>query len=281
MARTINDIHKALKSNFVDNSNLQTKYGLDPAQTFDQQFSKVSIENLFLYIVALSIHILEQIYDDHKSNVDTALENMRPHRLQWYAQKAQSFQYGDALVEGTDEYPEEDEEAQIISHASVEEKAGRLFMKVAKLVNEELAPLEASELSAFAQYMETVKDAGVLIDYISNQGDDLKLSMDIWYNPLVFRENGTLISDSSVEPAKDTIKEFITNLPFNGEFVLTELVDALQEAEGIDIPIVLNAQSKYGANDYENIDGKVVPNAGYMVITDENLTLNYRPNVRG
>lgn len=280
MARTINEIHKALKSSFVSNPDLQDKYGISEGDTFDQHFSKVSIENLFLYIQAVAAHVLEQLFDDHKDDVNKALNNMRPHRLEWYAEKAKAFQYGDALEEGTDQYPEEDEDAQIIRHASVEEKAGRLFMKVAKLVSEELAPLDSSEISAFTQYMESVKDAGVSIDYISDEGDDLRLSMDIWYDPLVIDEDGALLSDSSVKPAKDTIKEFITNLPFNGEFVVTELVDALQEAEGIDIPVILSAESKYGENDYENIDGKVVPNAGYMVISDENLTLNYRANVR-
>lgn len=279
MARTITQIHTELKSNFIANSDIETKYGLDPAQTFDQQFSKVSIENLFLYIVALSIYVLEQIFDDHKSDVDTALANMRPHRLQWYVEKAKAFQYGDALVEDADYYAEEDEEAQIISHASAEEKAGKLFVKVAKLVNGALAPLAAAELTAFTNYMERVKDAGVSITYISDVGDDLKLVMDIWYNPLVVSENGELLSNSSVKPAEDAINDFIVNLPFNGEFIVTELVDALQAAEGIDIPVIISAESKYAANDYTNIDGKVVPNAGYFNISAENLTLNYRANV--
>lgn len=279
MARTITQIHNELKSNFIANSSIEAKYGLDPLQTFDQQFSKVSIENLFLYIVALSIHVLEQIFDNHKSDVTTTLANQRPHRLQWYVEKAKAFQYGDALVEDADYYAVEDEEAQIISHASAEEAAGRLFVKVAKLVDSALAPLSATELNSFSTYMERVKDAGVSITYISDVGDDLRLVMDIWYNPLVVDENGALLSDSSVKPAEDAINDFIVNLPFNGEFVVTELVDALQEAEGIDIPVILSAESKYAANDYVNIDGKVVPHAGYLNITPENLTLNYRANV--
>ncbi len=279
MARTITQIHNELKSNFIANSSIEAKYGLDPLRTFDQQFSKVSIENLFLYIVALSIHVLEQIFDNHKSDVTTTLANQRPHRLQWYVEKAKAFQYGDALVEDADYYAVEDEEAQIISHASAEEAAGRLFVKVAKLVDSALAPLSATELNSFSTYMERVKDAGVSITYISDVGDDLRLVMDIWYNPLVVDENGALLSDSSVKPAEDAINDFIVNLPFNGEFIVTELVDALQKAEGIDIPVILSAESKYAANDYVNIDGKVVPHAGYFNITPENLTLNYRANV--
>lgn len=279
MARTITQIHNELKSNFIANTDIQEKYGIDTSLTFDQQFSKVSIENLFLYIVAVSIYILEQLFDDHKTDVDEALANMRPHRLQWYVTKAKAFQYGDSLVSDADYYDVEDEEKQIISHASAEEVAGRLFIKVAKLVDNSLAPLSSTELSSFTTYMERIKDAGVSITYISDEGDDLRIVMDIWYDPLVVNENGELLEDSSVKPAEDAIRNFIVNLPFNGEFIVTDLVDALQEAQGIDIPVILSAESKYADNDWENIDGKVVPHAGYFKLSEENLVLNYRANV--
>lgn len=279
MARTIAQIHTELKSNFIANSDLAVKYELDPAKTFDQEFSRVSLENLFLYIVAMSIYVLERLYDVHVNQVDTTLANMRPHRLQWYVERAKAFQYGDALVQDADYYAEVDPDAQIISHASAEEKAGRLFIKVAKLVSDVLSPLNSTELNSFSTYMERIKDAGVSITYISTAGDELRLVMDIWYNPLVVSETGELLRDSSVKPAEDAINNFIVNLPFNGEFIVTELVDALQAAEGIDIPVIISAESKYAANEYINIDGKVVPNAGYFVIQPENLTLNYRANV--
>jgi len=261
MARTINEIHNELKNNFVAHTDLQAIYALDPALTFDEQFSRVSIENLFLYVVAVSINILEILFDTHKTDVNNALALLKPHSLKWYVEKAKAFQYGDALVEDQDYYDPVDETKQIVSHCAVDEKAGKLFMKVAKDDNEELAPLVSSELTAFTEYLERVKDAGVNIQYISQAGDDLKLAMDIWYDPLVIDESGKMLEDSAREPAKDAIKEFIRNLPFNGEFVLVELVDALQATEGVDIPTILQAESKYGSYDWINIDAKEVPEA--------------------
>jgi hypothetical protein len=115
---------------------------------------------------------------------------------------------------------------------------------------------------------------------VSTDGDNLKLVMDIWYDPLVLNSTGKLLSNSSSEPAKETIKEFIKSLPFNGEFVPTKLVDALQGTVGVKIPVILTCQSRYGTNEFSNVDGKVIPYSGYLTIANADLTLNYRPDVR-
>jgi hypothetical protein len=290
MARTISTIHSELKANFMDNSKLQEKYSFDSDETFDNQFSNVSIENLFLYIVALSIYILEQLYDDHKSDVETTLSNMRPHSLKWYVEKAKAFQFGDEynLVDGTDYYTKEDEDAQIVAYAAAAEKNGTLLLKVAKKNTDgNLEPLskvstgeQDNEFTPFKEYISRVKDAGVKVDVISDVGDDLNISIDIWYDPLVLNKNGELLDGSGVKPAEVTIKEFIISLPFNGEFVLAKLVEALVNTQGIDFPVIHSIQqSKYDANDWTDVTGKVVPYAGYFNILEKNFNINYKANV--
>ncbi len=279
MARTITTIHTELKENFIANSDLQTAYGFSEDDDFDDVFSKTSIENLMLYNVAVSIHTLEGLLDTHEDAVNEALDELKPHSEEWYSEMAKAFQYGDSLVEDEDYYETEDEDKQIVSNAAVTSKSGKLYIKVATERGDDLTALSDAQLSAFEEYMERIKDAGVKITYISQDGDDLKLSMDIWYDPLVLNSEGVRLDDSSTEPAKETIEDFIKDLPFNGEFVLTDLVTALQDVEGIDIATVLSAESKYGDYDYSTIDAKVTPEAGYLVIDDDNLTLNYRANV--
>lgn len=279
MARTITEIHDELKSNFIDNSSLQSAYNMDTDLSFDEQFSSVSIESLFLYIVAVGIYTLEVLFDTHTSDVNTTVDEEKPHTLKWYSEKAKAFQYGDSLVEDEDYYETEDEDLQIITNAAVSETSGELFIKVAKTEDDELSALDDDELTAFQTYMGEIKDAGVKINYISQDGDDLKLEMDIWYDPLVIDSEGILLSDGETEPAKACIKDFIKNLDFDGEFILADLVDALRETEGVDIATVISAEYKYAANDYSNIDAKVTPEAGYLVISDDDLTLNYRANV--
>jgi hypothetical protein len=271
MARSITTIQQEMIDAVQSDDTLNTKL---------TSASKTAIWRLTTYIVATAIWALEVLYDELVSDVNNTLATQKTHNLYWYAEKAKAFQYGYALADDADYYETEDESAQVVHNAAVDEIAGKLFMKVAKLDGSELAPLSADELTSFTQYIHTVKDAGVVINIVSDEGDQLQLVMDIYYDPLVLNADGTLINDSSSEPAKETIKSFISELPFNGEFIPASLVDALQDTEGVDIPEILSVATKYAANDWASVQGKVVPNAGYLTISDDDLTLNYIANVR-
>ena len=240
--------------------------------------SKTARWRLTTYVVAVAHWLLQVLFDEHKKEVDSKLATQRAHNQYWYAAKAKAFQYGHALVPEKDYYKTIDEKTMVVSHAAVDEINGKLFIKVAKDNGSSLMPL-TEELDAFIQYLQRVKDAGVKITVISEQGDDLRLVMDIWYDPQLLNEDGSLIRDPSRFPARDTINRFISRLPFNGEFVPTLLVDALQETEGIAYPEILSVETRYAANDWSAVHGKEVPNAGYLTIKDENLTINYKANV--
>ncbi len=244
--------------------------------------SKTALWRLTTYVVAVAIWLLEVLFDKHVQEVDNKLATQLTHNLYWYANKAKQFQYGFPLVADTDTYATIDEAAQIVTHAAIDEINGTLFMKVAKSVDEQLQPLDTvapDELTPFTQYVARFKDAGVKVVIVSTVGDSLRLVMDVYYDPLVINADGTLIVDPSQTPAEDTIKAFITKLPFNGEFIPESMVDALQATSGIDIPTILSVETKYAANDWQAVQGKVVPNAGYLTIAPEDLTLNYKANV--
>ncbi|MBS2100717.1 hypothetical protein [Carboxylicivirga linearis] len=274
MARDIADIQQEMVDTVQADETLNMKL---------TSTSKTALWRLTTYVVATAIWMLETLYDELVALVNSILATQKTHNLYWYAEKAKEFQYGYALVPDTDYYETIDEDAQIVSHAAVDEIAGKLFMKVAKDVNGELAPLSTAdpdELTPFEQYILKVKDAGVVVNIVSDVGDDLRLVLDIYYDPLVLNENGELLTDPGQIPAEDTIKTFISGLPFNGEFIPANLVDALQATTGIDIPEIRTVDTKYAANDWQPVYGKVVPNAGYLTISDENLTINYIANVR-
>lgn len=271
MARGVAEIQQGMIDTVQNDDTLKTEL---------TSTSKTALWRLKTYVVAVAIWLLELLFDAHKEETDNKLATQKTHNETWYAEKAKLFQYGYSLVYEKDYYDVIDEDAQIVSHAAVDSIKGTLYMKVAKLVDGELAPLSTAELTPFTQYVNTYKDAGVRIEIVSDVGDQLRLVMDIYYNPQLLNADGTLISNSSKKPAEDTICSFITTLPFNGEFVPAHMVDALQAAEGIDIPEILSVESKYADNDWEQIKGKTVPNAGYLTIADEDLTLNYIPNVR-
>ncbi|MCT4590523.1 MAG: hypothetical protein N4A71_22035 [Carboxylicivirga sp.] len=275
MARTVTEIKAGITTDFMANETMASYYGFAVGDDFDSTFAKVSFESILFYIVASAIFVLESLYDTLKAYVDAALNARLTHSRQWYVDLAKAFQYGDTVNPLTLKYDVIDESKRVIDFAAVDEISGKLYIKVARLVAGELAPLSTEQLTAFAAYINTTKDAGVVVNIISTEGDDARLVLDIWYNPMVLNADGTAI-DGSGEPAKDTVKNYLKNLPFNGEFTILALEDSLQTASGIVIPNVLSSESKYAENDWVVIDAKVKPNAGYMVVKDENLTINYR-----
>ena len=57
--RTQNEILEELKINFVNNATIQQRYGLVAGQSFDEQFSKLSLEGALFHVLSYSIWILE------------------------------------------------------------------------------------------------------------------------------------------------------------------------------------------------------------------------------
>lgn len=276
MARTITEIKQDITTFFMANETLAAYYGYTAGANFDETFSKASLESVMFYIVAFAIFVVESLFYVLKTEVNTALEQRLTHNRQWYVNIAKAFQYGDALNENTGKYDLVDESKMVVNFAAVDEIAGQLFLKIATSGNDGLSALPTIQETAFKSYIQSVKDAGVRVTIINELGDDLRLVLDIFYDPMVLGDNGQLL-DGGGEPVKDTIRNFIKTLPFNGEFKSVALVDALQLTSGVIIPTVLSAESKYAANDWAIIDARVKPNAGYLVIADENLTINYRP----
>lgn len=274
MARSIKEIKADICADFMSNSTMVGYYGFESGADFDDTFSKVSFEGILFYIISSAIYVVESLFDTHKDDVDTAIEARKTGNLYWVTDMAKAFQYGDAFNEETGEYDETDEDKQIISYAAASENdSGTVSLKVAKASGDDLAALSADELTAFEAYIKVAKYAGVIIDVISDDGDDLALEIDVYYDPLVLNSSGESLEDGGT-PVPDAVKAYLQDLPFNGEFDIASLEDALQEVDGVKIPNTLSAKSKYADNDWVVIDAKVKPYAGYFVIDDENLTIN-------
>ena len=70
------------------------------------------------------------------------------------------------------------------------------------------------------------------------------------------------------------IKDYIENLPFNGEYTNMALVDVLQQIDGVKIAEFRNASSAKASDPgaFSGINAKVVPAAGYFKA--DNIQLN-------
>jgi len=284
MARTIATIKGEMATAFMADENLSAKYGFAVGTPFDSFFSKVSLESLLLYISAAAIWTLETLFDMHKQELSDLIDTKKPHRLKWYRDKALAFQLGRSLQDDSDTYDEVVDSEKIVKFAAAVEYQGRLYIKVAKGESPK-QPLTSQEQVSIETYYSDIKDAGVVIELVNKPADHYALTMDIYYDPMVFTANGLRI-DSGADTVRDAIKDFVQNqIPFNGEYRNSALVDTLQQLDGVVIPEVILAKTvsddsyqgaENGEYPWETIQAKHLPVSGYyQVYGDEDLSLNF------
>lgn len=279
MARTIQEIY----------DQIVTAKNAQPELAALDSTSKVAIWALWAYVVAVCVWTLESLFDLHKASVDKAIADMKPHKRRWYRDKALAFQFGQALVTDEDYYDntgltsEAIAAMQIVKYAAVNESAdGNLRVKVATEVSGELAPLSIAapdQLGPFTAYMNLIKDAGVKLVIESLPPDKLQLNIDIYYDPLVVDSTGGRLDGNSVKPVEIAISQYLKNLPFNGEFVLSALTDALQVTPGVVIPQIKFVNISYGGGVWTAVNARYVPYGGYLrIYNPADLIINYIAN---
>ncbi|WP_165026838.1 nucleotidyltransferase [Dysgonomonas sp. ZJ279] len=283
---TIAEIKQIITDFFVTDETVIEKYALRSDKTYDEQFSSVSLEDRFFSIVAMCVWSLVKLFDRHRIEVNEIIANLKPHTARWYANKSKDFQFGDTLppdsdtYDNTDRTPEEIAASRIVSYSAVVERDNKVVIKVAKDKGNDLAELDNIELPAFKEFIARVKDAGVAVEIISAPADQLKLSLDIYYDPLILNAQGQRLDGVSTTPVADGLRAYLRVLPFNGQLVMAFVVDALQQIDGVVIPHIVSAAYKYGDLDWLNISVKYQPYAGYLRIADADLTINYIPQTQ-
>jgi hypothetical protein len=287
--RTLTEIRDEIRSAFVANTTLSALYGLNAALPFAAQFSAVSLEAAFCDVAALVSYTMEALFAAHTTEVETIIREQQPHTLRWYRNKALEFRLGQALITDTDKYsdagltPTAIAASRIVSHAAaIETEDGTgvpiLRIKTAKTIGTELGALVAAELAALTAYFAEVKDAGVKLVVASNDPDSYKATIDVYYNPLLLAQNGTLLSGGGAEPVRQTVARYLSNLPFNGEFTMMALTDALQNTQGVVVVQIQQSEARQGVLPYQNTGARFIPYAGYMkVYNTADLIINYIP----
>jgi len=288
MARSITEIYDSIvleKSNQTQLQALQPN--IDNSQNLLQDLSspsKVANWRLFYWVTAVAIWVLEKLFDNHVIEINDKLNSKIPGTPQWYKEQALIFQYGDNLtfIDNKFQYATVDDTKKVVDKCAIVEQNGLVIVKTAKDNNGNLEPLSSQEHTAFMSYMNKIKFAGTKINFINDNADMLKIAYNIYYNPLVLAPNGSLLSDSSIFPVEDAINDYLSNLEFNGDLVLSRLTDKIQLAPGVEDQELITAEAKYGSFSYQPINVKYSSNAGYMIIDPAfplNTQLNYIANV--
>lgn len=273
MARTISEIKSAICAEWMGNEEVAKAYGFSPGDSFGSRFSAVSVENLLFYIVAVAAWVTERLIDAHKEEVDEALDTMIPHRAKWYRDKVLAFMKGIPLAQDSDQYDtsamtdDEMKAARVVKYAAVSENASTsiVTIKVAGEKDGKRTALDETTRKQLENYIREVKDAGVRINLVNENADSFRCSIVICYDALIDAE--------TVERnARDAVRNYVENLPFNGIYSNMALVDAVQQVTGVKIAELTAAAIKANGTDvWKDIKVRTVPDSGYMYAEQQDI----------
>lgn len=280
MARTVSVIQEEIKSVVAADPVLSARL---------TSTSATAIWNLFTYVFAFGANVVERLYDVFVSDVKDIIATQKPHTLRWYVEKVKAFQYGYSLPIDTDVYDNSaltDSEvtaSKIVKYAAATRSRrnnGRVYLRIkaAKEVGGDLGQMSNPEKVALDDYVFRIADAGVDYEIDSLPADKLKQKWTIYYDPELITDAGDRIDGTVSLPVKNGIKDYLKNLPFNGEYRTTYHQDAVQKIEGVVDCKLTQCQVSYGALDYTTVDVSYTPDAGYMrFYLDSDLEITYVP----
>jgi len=279
MARTIDEIKKQMTTEWLSMPEVRLKYKIAPSvqnDAFDSIFKKASIENIFFYVVAFGIHILERIFDTEKEKLTLYAESLRPHTKQWYINTLKNFQQGYILSEDG-KYNKQDDNAKIIKHCSLRNDGiGNLSFLIADDNNG--VPVVINQLiikNQIKNYAERVFDAGVHFEIYSNEADDYQCTILIHYDPLVLDSKGKRIDGTNDTPVIDAINGYFISFPFDSEFSNMALTDAIQLVEGVRVAQILTSKARPSFGSFTDIPSTYISQSGYMSFDKAGSTITY------
>lgn len=268
MARTIKQIKKSMTDQFMADPVLREKYGLTAEDTFDRSFSAVSFESILFGIVAAAIYTLEAIFDAFRREIDTKIADSVVASIPWYHKICLEYQHGDNLVlnEATSEYVYEliDDSKKLVKFAACRDRGGGVYILVAKMGADGYPEALSNDvLTAFKEYINRRKPAGVITDVYSYNPDDITLSIRIQYNPILLNSDGSLIADPSVFPVEDAVNNYLASVIYGGTFNRNKLIDAVQSVEGVQDLILGEVSAKASdAQSYSLVEGNNYTSVG-------------------
>lgn len=236
--------------------------------------SKVAVWRLMLWIFAFFSKTIHEVWDSFRAEINRIFAIEQVGTVEWWIDRIGKFQYQDELqfADGIFKYPTIDETKQIVKRTALETRQFVLFFKVAKDDGSgNLSPLLNDEKTALQAYINKLKMPGTYTSVVSEDADNVKVSLRVYYNAEVPKAEITTNIGTVIE-------DYIQNIVFNGKFVITDMIDQVQAVRGVVNPVALLVESKpASAPNYNTVTDYFVPAAGYSELTD--LTIEFIPNV--
>ena len=267
MARTIAEIKQQMTERWMADEAVRERYNIAQGESFESRFSKVSIESLLFYTVAFGVWVLEKLIDQHRTDVEAMLADRRPHTTRWYRQQVLGF------------VPDWAEEAPV-KYCAVDDGAdaapdgNKLTVKIAKGEPGSREPVSGEEKAALDSWLMQEKDAGVKITVVNQPASRLVMRLTVWYDPLSLRP-----ADKTVET---TVKEYISNLDFDGLLNRNNVESQVRAVEGVKLVRIDEMQSADYQEEFHQFGQQERSASGYWAFEEENdLTVTYEPYSRG
>ncbi len=262
--KTIQEIKDEMTNEWMSNPNIKAAYQLDSTKSFEEQFSKVSLESIIFYIVAYVVWLREAALESWRKDIDATAISTRYGTKEWWHKIALVWQDGDmtSVVDGAVEYSVVDETKRKITYCAVREEGRTLYLRVACGSAGNLFSLTAEELARFQSYLNDVKPLGVRVIAYSYNADNVTIAADIYYDGEVSATN------IDVE-VRRVIDEYLSSIVFGGDIYASKMVDVIQSVKGVvDVHnLKLNAGGGWQTR-------KLTPNAGYVKVAGYGLIYN-------
>ena len=264
--RSISEIKQEIADEFMSNEAVANVYRFEVGSSFEKVFSALSVESVLMYVFAVCAWSVERLMAEHKMEVESRLTNSKAHRPKWYRDKVLAFMVGEALQGDSDEYDtagmsdDEIEKLRVVKHAVAVENDDEsiLIIKVAGEKEGKRQPLSYEEAEQLRAYIGEIKDAGVRVSLVNQEADVFNCEVDVYYD--------AMLGQNTVEQAcRGSIKRYIENLPFNGEYTNMALVDSLQGVDGVRIAELKRSTAQaVGETESRQINARTRPVAGYF-----------------
>jgi hypothetical protein len=244
--------------------------------------SSVSVVGRLCDAFAIEAYITEQNCLMALKDISNEANTLYVGNLQWYANQAKLFQYGDTLelIDNVWQYQIIDETKRIVKLAAASNILGQVQIKVAKNDVDGLPiPLESAEVSALESYFEYKGGAGEIITITTKSGDPLKIIANIYVDSQKILSSGKSTIDSNVYPVEVAINDYLKALPFDGIIYVSELIDKIMDVDGV-YNIKITTCQAYNSDTlaYSEIlntaESKYETLSGYLIEDPNNLFRN-------
>lgn len=251
--------------------------------------SKVAVWSLWSYIVAFIANNLRELFSLHKTEIEALIKAQKITNIDYYRTILYAYRDGHTFSRSALEYADtytvaEIAAAQIIKRVAVQalKKENRLTLQIKVATEDEagnLTKIDETTLTRIENYV-FVNSNAVQIEYFSDKADDLKLTLDVYIDNTILGTDGVRIDGTSNTPVPDAINTFLAdkNFKFDGEIVLSQLINAIQRVDGIESEAVriVNAQASYQTPaSYETIIERYTARSGYYSLAENDLNINY------